>query len=36
MYRPVTLGLAEVLKRAAAWNTPVSYAQGMFRGIRAA
>ncbi len=36
MDRPVTLGLAEVLKRAAAWDAPVSYAQGMFRGVRAA
>ena len=36
MYRPVTLGLAEVLKRAAAWDAPISYVRGMFRGVRAA
>ena len=36
MYSPVTLGLAEVLKRIAAWDAPISYAQGMFRGVRAA
>ena len=31
-----TLGLAEVLKRPAAWNSPISYMQGMFRGVWAA
>lgn len=32
----VTLGMAEVIKRAATWDAPVAYARGLVNGVRAA